>query len=70
MVVAPEHALVGELVTDDKKEVVEAYIKAAALKSDLDRTDLAKEKTGVFTGRYAINPVNNTKIRYGWPIMC
>ncbi len=62
MVVAPEHALVGELVTDDKKEVVEAYIKAAALKSDLDRTDLAKEKTGVFTGRYAINPVNNTKI--------
>ncbi len=62
MVVAPEHALVGELVTDDKKEAVEAYIKAAALKSDLDRTDLAKEKTGVFTGRYAINPVNNTKI--------
>ena len=38
------------------------YIKATSLKSDLDRTDLAKEKTGVFTGRYAINPVNNKKI--------
>ncbi|MCK3685801.1 leucine--tRNA ligase [Maribellus sp. YY47] len=62
MVVAPEHELVNELVTDDKKEAVEAYVKAAALKSDLDRTDLAKEKTGVFTGRYAINPINNVKI--------
>ncbi len=41
---------------------VNEYIKAASLKSDLDRTDLAKEKTGVFTGRYAINPVNNKKI--------
>jgi len=62
MVIAPEHELINEIVTDDKKETVEAYVKAAALKSDLDRTDLAKEKTGVFTGRYAINPVNNTKI--------
>ncbi|MCD6353951.1 MAG: leucine--tRNA ligase [Prolixibacteraceae bacterium] len=62
MVIAPEHNLVTEIVTDDKKEAVANYIKAAALKSDLDRTDLAKEKTGVFTGRFAINPVNNRKI--------
>ena len=62
MVVAPEHALVNAISTPDKKELVDNYIKAAALKSDLDRTDLAKEKTGVFTGRYAINPVNNSKI--------
>ncbi len=62
MVIAPEHALVNEITTSDKKEAVETYVKAAALKSDLDRTDLAKEKTGVFTGRYAINPINNTKI--------
>ncbi len=62
MVIAPEHALVKEITTDEKRESVENYIKAAALKSDLDRTDLAKEKTGVFTGRFAINPVNNTKI--------
>ncbi len=62
MVVAPEHEMLDSIVTDDKKEAVDTYVKAAALKSDLDRTDLAKEKTGVFTGRYAVNPVNNTKI--------
>jgi len=62
MVIAPEHALIDEITTSDKKEAVENYVKAAALKSDLDRTDLAKEKTGVFTGRYAVNPVNNQKI--------
>jgi len=62
MVIAPEHEFVGEIVTADKKEAVDNYIKASALKSDLDRTDLAKEKTGVFTGRYAINPVNNKLI--------
>ena len=62
MVIAPEHAWVDEITTSDKKEAVESYVKAAALKSDLDRTDLAKEKTGVFTGRYAINPVSNEKI--------
>ncbi len=62
MVIAPEHDFVNEIVTDDKKEAVANYIKASALKSDLDRTDLAKEKTGVFTGRYAINPVNNQQI--------
>ena len=54
MVIAPEHEFVNEIVTADKKEAVEAYIKAAALKSDLDRTDLAKEKTGVITS-YSIH---------------
>ncbi|WP_167605169.1 leucine--tRNA ligase [Maribellus sediminis] len=62
MVIAPEHALVNEITTDEQRSSVEAYIKAAALKSDLDRTDLAKEKTGVFTGRYAVNPVNKELI--------
>jgi leucyl-tRNA synthetase len=62
MVIAPEHALAEEIITPGKKEEAEKYIRAAALKSDLDRTDLAKEKTGVFTGRYAINPVNLEKI--------
>ncbi|MGI5913519.1 MAG: leucine--tRNA ligase [Bacteroidales bacterium] len=62
MVIAPEHPMVEELTTDDKKDEVAGYIKAASLKSDLDRTDLAKEKSGVFTGSYAINPVNNQEI--------
>ena len=62
MVIAPEHPKVDEIVTTDKKDEVDAYLNAAALKSDLDRTDLAKVKTGVFTGRYAINPVNNQPI--------
>ena len=62
MVIAPEHELVNEIATQCNKESVENYIKAAALKSDLDRTDLAKVKTGVFTGRYAINPVNGQPI--------
>ncbi|MBN2069529.1 MAG: leucine--tRNA ligase [Opitutales bacterium] len=62
MVVAPEHPLVGKLTSSEQKEAVEAYIAKAAAKSDLDRTDLAKEKTGVFTGSYAINPVNGAEI--------
>ena len=62
MVIAPEHPLIGRLTTDSQKKQVDDYIKATALKSDLDRTDLAKEKTGVFTGRYAINPVNGKQI--------
>ncbi len=62
MVIAPEHEMVNEIITSDKKSEVITYIKSAALKSDLDRTDLAKDKTGVFTGRYAKNPVNNEKI--------
>jgi len=62
MVIAPEHFLTGIITTDDRKKAVNEYIKAASLKSDLDRTDLAKDKTGVFSGRYAVNPVNNKKI--------
>lgn len=62
MVVAPEHPLVDKLVSPDQKAAVEAYRKAIASKSDLDRTDLAKEKTGVATGAHAINPVNGKLI--------
>jgi len=62
MVMAPEHRLVDILTTGDKKDAVQKYREEAARKSDLDRTDLAKEKTGVFIGAYAINPVNDEKI--------
>jgi len=62
MVLAPEHPLVGEITTGDQKATVDAYVEQAARRSDLARTDLAKEKTGVFTGAYAINPVNEEKI--------
>jgi leucyl-tRNA synthetase len=62
MVLAPEHPLVDAITTNEKKTDVETYKKATSLKSDLDRTDLAKEKTGVFTGSYAVNPVNNKEI--------
>jgi leucyl-tRNA synthetase len=62
MVIAPEHPLTNTITTDNHRSSVDNYIKATSLKSDLDRTDLAKEKTGVFTGRYAINPVNNKQI--------
>ena len=62
MVVAPEHAMVPKLTTAEQKAAVEEYVHAAALKSDLDRTELAKEKTGVFTGSYAVNPLTGTKI--------
>jgi leucyl-tRNA synthetase len=62
MVLAPEHEFLGKIVTDEKRTSVNDYVKKASLKSDLDRTELAKEKTGVFTGRYAINPVNDEKI--------
>ena len=61
-VLAPEHELVEKITTSAQKEAVEKYIKAAAAKSDLERTNLNKDKTGVFTGSYAINPVNNKKI--------
>ena len=62
MVLAPEHPLVDVLTTPDHKEAVEAYRKSVASKSDLDRTDLAKVKTGVFTGGHAINPVNGQPV--------
>src|SRR5262245_25849130 len=56
MVLAPEHPLVARLTTSGQRAAVEAYVRAAGAKSDLERTDLAKEKTGVFTGSYARNP--------------
>jgi len=62
MVLSPEHSLVEKLTTPEQKKAVDSYIEAAARKSDLERTDLAKEKTGVFCGAYAINPVNDQKI--------
>ncbi|WP_088043170.1 leucine--tRNA ligase [Bacillus sp. EAC] len=62
LVVAPEHDLVSKITTAEQKEAVEAYIDSIKSKSDLERTDLAKDKTGVFTGAYAVNPVNNEKL--------
>jgi len=62
MVIAPEHPLVEQLTTPKQSAIVKAYCEQAARKSDLDRTDLAKDKTGVFTGSYVINPVNNEKV--------
>lgn len=62
MVVSPEHPLLKEITTEAQKKDVLAYIEEAAHKSDLERTDLAKTKTGVFTGAYAINPVNGKKV--------
>lgn len=61
-VFAPEHELVDKITTPEQKAVVKAYQKECAGKSDLERTELNKEKTGVFTGAYAINPVNGKKI--------
>ncbi len=62
MVIAPEHNLARKIATGEQEKAVNDYIRAASLKSDLDRTDLAKDKTGVFTGAYAINPVNKKRI--------
>jgi len=62
MVIAPEHTLVDQLVTSEHASAVRKYVRQAGLKSDLDRTELAKEKTGVFTGSFATNPVNGEKI--------
>lgn len=61
-VLAPEHELVDKITTDEKREEVEAYKAACALKNDMERTELNKDKTGVFIGAYAINPVNNARI--------
>lgn len=63
LILAPEHELVKKLTTDDQRENVEAYIKEVSHKSDLERTDLEKNKTGVFTGSYVINPVNGAKVQ-------
>ena len=61
-VLAPEHELVDSITTPEHKEEVKKYKEACLLKNELERTELNKEKTGVFTGAYAINPVNNKKI--------
>ncbi len=62
MVLAPEHPLVAKVTTPEQREAVATYRAAAAKKSDLERTELAKEKTGVFTGAFAVNPVNGKEI--------
>ena len=62
MVLSPEHPLIDQLTTPAQREAIASYRGAAAHKSDLDRTDLAKTKTGVFTGGFAINPVSGRKI--------
>jgi leucyl-tRNA synthetase len=62
MVIAPEHPYVERLTSPAQAAAVKAYVEAASFKSDLDRTELAKDKTGVFTGSYAINPVNGEAI--------
>ena len=62
LVLSPEHELVSQITTKEQKKAVEKYVKSLTGKSDLERTSLEKEKTGVFTGAYAINPVNQEKI--------
>lgn len=62
LVLSPEHSLIAKIVTPDQAKEVEAYQKAVMSKSDLERTDLNKDKSGVFTGAYAINPVNGEHI--------
>ncbi|HLU21574.1 MAG TPA: leucine--tRNA ligase [Bacillaceae bacterium] len=61
-VLAPEHPFVNKITTSEQSEAVQRYLDSIKSKSDLERTDLAKEKTGVFTGAYAVNPVNDKKI--------
>lgn len=61
-VLAPEHKLVNKITTPEQKEAVAAYLDKVKLKSDLERTDLAKEKTGVFTGAYAVNPASDERM--------
>ena len=65
MVLSPEHKLVERITTPEQREAIAKYKAEVAKKSDLERTELAKEKTGVFTGAYAINPVNGEKIPIG-----
>ncbi|MDK6232838.1 leucine--tRNA ligase [Aerococcus sanguinicola] len=61
-VLSPEHPLVKKITTADQAQAVEAYVEEASHKADLERTDLAKEKTGVFTGAYAINPLSGEEV--------
>ena len=62
MVLSPEHPLVAAITAPAQRAAVEAYVEAAARKSDLERTDLAKDKSGVFTGAYAVNPLNGERV--------
>jgi leucyl-tRNA synthetase len=62
MVLAPEHPLVAEITTEAQRSEVEAYVQACVIKSDMERGEMNKDKTGVFTGAYAINPVNGENI--------
>lgn len=62
MVLSPEHPLVEEITTEDKKQEVNDYIISSKKKSDIERTDATKEKTGVFTGGYVVNPINDQKV--------
>ena len=62
MVLSPEHPLVGKITGAKERAAVDAYVEAAARKSDLERTDLAKDKSGVFTGSYALNPMNGERV--------
>ena len=62
MVLSPEHPLVDTITTPEQKDAVEQYRAQCASKSDLERTDLSKEKTGVFTGAYAVNPANGEQV--------
>ena len=62
LVLAPEHPLVAQITTGGQRPAVDAYIKAASAKSERDRQDASKEKSGVFTGAHALNPVNNTRL--------
>ncbi|HDJ5152335.1 leucine--tRNA ligase [Staphylococcus aureus] len=63
LILSPEHALVNSITTDEYKEKVKAYQTEASKKSDLERTDLAKDKSGVFTGAYATNPLSGEKVQ-------
>ncbi|MDA0195750.1 MAG: leucine--tRNA ligase [Bacteroidetes bacterium] len=62
MVIAPEHGLVDKITTSEQRGAVDEYVTNASLKSDLERTELDKTKTGVFTGAYAVNPINGEEI--------
>lgn len=62
IVIAPEHHLLDEIVTEDRKDEIDAYVKEVEAKSELERTDLNKDKTGLFTGSYVINPLTNEEI--------
>ena len=62
MVLAPEHPLVDQITTDEQRVAVEQYVKEAKAQTDIDRQNIEKEKTGIFTGAYAINPVNEEEI--------